>query len=646
MRGDDLPNKTEHSFLAHLDVWVFGGLAIGLLYVGRELLIPIALATFFCLLLSPAAGYLERRAKLGRTFSVLIVVVASISIVALFGWIVGRQAGELIQEFPKYRDTIVSKVRVTRESVAGKFTRTTQALERLIQDTKVQSEHVVPGSETRSQASIHSSHSGGPTSETTSGRRAGPGGDEPVKVELVPQEPDMIRMIGAVLGPVVHPLATLAISSILLVFFLINRQDLRDRIIRLCGKAKISVTTAALDDCSHRVIRFLVAQAFVNCLIGTVIGCGLYFIGIPNAAFWGLLAAVARFIPYVGSITAIFLPFMLAVALFDSWQKPMLVVGWCVVIDLLSANVLEPLLYGARTGVSPTAILIAFIFWTWLWGGYGLFLATPITVCLVVAGKHIDAFESFYILFSDEPVLEPVTRFYQRLLACNEGEAAKVAAEFAVQGGVLGALDEVVLPSLAQVEYDRHSQLIDEHRQQFALNTAGDLLTSGELALPERPTVASPASQRSLVLVTASGLFDGLIAKILQKLARNLHIRDLSEKNLVSELVQEIEKTGPSGVIFAAIEPASVRRFRHVYKKLREDHIALPVHVMIFSASRRTSKSALQLTRECGSQENLSLAGLLARLEGDASLADLAGPAEDGAATGIACPPAVAHVAG
>lgn len=582
-----------------------GGAFILLLYLGREIFIPLALATLFCLLLSPVAGLLEKHARIGRTLSAFLVVAASGASLCVVGWLIGHQAAQLLTEFPKYRDTLVSKVRTTRESIYGRVGRASQAFQNLVQETKETrtGEHPEEGSVAHVVPR-----------DGASSRRADGSAEEPVKVEVVPQEPDLLRMATSLVGPVVHPLATLGISAILLVFFLINRKDLRDRIIRLCGSARIPVTTAALNDCSQRVLRFLVAQAFVNSLIGSVIGLGLYMMGVPNAAFWGLLTAVARFLPYIGSFTATLLPFLFSFAFFDDWQRPLMVLAWYAIVELLSANILEPLLYGARTGVSPTAILLAFFFWTWLWGPYGLFLATPITVCLVIAGKHISELESLYIMFSDEQVLEPATRFYQRLLARDSLEAEKVVTKIADEtDSFLCAIDEVVLPGLAQVEYDRRSQLIDADRLEFALATAQDLLKkSAEPTSSPAPSNSNPSN--SLAVVTGGGLFDPYLSRAIRVFAPGMIVHELTDRQLVSEIVDEIEALNAPVIVFAAVEPLTLRRFRHIYKKLREDRIQGRPAVVVYAASKRASRAASTLARECGLEQSLSLVGLLSML--------------------------------
>ena len=601
----DLASPPEHESSISLGSLVAGGILILLLYLGREIFIPLSLATLFCLLLSPVAGLLERHAHIGRSLSAFLVVTASVAALCVVGWLIGHQAAQLLTEFPKYRDTLVSKVRTTRESVYERVGRATQAFHNLVQETK----------ETRTDA--HPEQGSVPPAvqrDAAASRRADGSTEEPVRVEVVPQEPDLLRMATSLVGPVVHPLATLGISAILLVFFLINRKDLRDRIIQLCGSARIPVTTAALNDCSQRVLRFLVAQAFVNSLIGSVIGLGLYMMGVPNAAFWGLLTAVARFLPYIGSITATLLPFLFSFAFFDDWQRPLMVLAWYAIVELLSANILEPLLYGARTGVSPTAILLAFFFWTWLWGPYGLFLATPITVCLVIAGKHISELESLYIMFSDEQVLEPATRFYQRLLAGDSLEAAKVVSKIADESGsLLCALNQVVLPGLAQVEYDRRSQFIDADRLEFALSTAQDLLKEG--AGPTSSLSPSgPESGDSLAVVTGGGLFDAYLCRTIRLFAPGLPVHDLTDRQLVSEIVDEIESLKPGTIVFAAVEPVTLRRFRHIYKKMREDGIQGRPLVVVYAASKRAARSASRLARDCGLEQSLSLVGLLSML--------------------------------
>lgn len=597
-----------------------GALIIAVLYFGRELLIPLALAMFFCFLLSPLAGFLERRARLGRAPSALLVVAASFFAIGAFGYLVGSQAAGLISDFPKYQDTFVSKVRQVNDSFTSAISSASDVLHRFGKNPPDESQNQSSPSQDDAALTRSAQDHSDMTESSPESAVAVPEenalakvdrqqkDNQPVKVELVPARHNFLTVVGMVLGPVMHPLATFGATTILLIFFLVNRDDLRDRLIRVIGQAHIHLTTTALHDCARRIMRFLTAQAFANCVIGFVTGLGLYFMGVPSAALWGLLAAFARFLPYIGALIATFLPFALSVAVFDSWQVPIMVVGWCVLVDMLSANVLEPLLYGARTGVSPTAILLAFMFWTWIWGGVGLFLATPITVCLVVLGKHIPALHGLYILMSDEQVLEPAARLYQRLLARDSVQSGQIVTQYVEQNGGITAVEHVILPGLAQIEADRHAGLIEADRLKFIQETARNLV---DIALPEGetnngkpPLSLSPRSR--IAVITNAGALDDVAAKILQRIGQRqgIPVMAFAPETLASEVMEQIHEMEPAGVIFTAIEPRNIGRLRHIFKKFEMDQVGIRVEVQIFAVTPHVARGGARFARDCSATEN------------------------------------------
>jgi predicted PurR-regulated permease PerM len=608
-----------------------GGVGVvATLYFGRDILIPVALAIFFCFLLAPVAGLLERRLRLGRAISALLVVGASVTAVFGFGWVVGTQAAELASELPRYRTTLITKIQSVRSTLRERFreasTTVTQIKEEVTRvpttsPTSVRagedfSKDSSPGDNAVAITDLRRDSPNGIDPHSVTGEPVA--GQEPVKVQLVTAEPTMMALIGLILGPVVHPLSTLGGAALLLIFFMINRDDLRDRLLRVCGTAHISLTTAALADCSRRITRFLLAQFLVNCLVGCMVGGGMFVLGVPHATLWGLLAAASRFIPYVGAFLSALLPFTLSVSLFDGWHIPLMVVGWCVLVDMLSANVLEPVLYGSRTGVSATAIVLAFLFWAWVWGGFGLFLATPITVCLVVIGKHIPAMENLYILLSDEPVLENATRYYQRLLARDAGEATKIAREFAREKGDLAAFDEVILPGLALIEYDRHSGVVDNAMLELAGKTSQALIASSQDDQCDgivKETVHDGPPLR-IAVVTNGGQFDYLIPQILKTFGKlqGIEIFAIAGSKLTSEIVEELESIHPGMVILAAIEPRTIKRLQYAFKRLRVSLTSVPVFVVVISTLQHMTRSAARLARESGTAENLTVTSLLSKI--------------------------------
>ena len=234
----------------------------------------------------------------------------------------------------------------------------------------------------------------------------------------------------SVLGPIISPVGTAAMVVVFVVFMLIERENLRNRIIHLIGSRQLNVATQALDDAASRVSRYLLMQLIVNSAFGFVIAVGLFFIGVPNPLVWGILATVLRFLPYIGPWIAATIPIVLASAVFQGWTRPLLVLALFIANELIANNLIEPWLYGASTGISTMGILVSAVFWTWLWGPVGLVMATPLTVCLVVMGRYVPHMSFLHTLLSDEEVLSPDARFYQRLLAMDPEEATDIAEEY------------------------------------------------------------------------------------------------------------------------------------------------------------------------------------------------------------------------
>ena len=274
-------------------------------------------------------------------------------------------------------------------------------------------------------------------------------------MEVITPPPGPLQVLRSVVGPLIQPLATGGIIIVVVIFMLLRREDLRDRFIRLVGAGDLHRTTAALQDAGERVARYLLSQLAVNAAYALPIGIGLWVIGVPNAPLWGLMALILRFIPYIGPIIASIFPLALALAVDPGWTMVLWTAALFVVLELVSNNVVEPWVYGSRTGLSPLAIIVAAIFWTWLWGPMGLLLSTPLTVCLVVLGRHVPQFEFLDVLLGNEPVLDPHQQLYQRLLAGDPTEATDRAEAYLEENTILSFYETVAVPALALAEEDR-----------------------------------------------------------------------------------------------------------------------------------------------------------------------------------------------
>ncbi|PVE23774.1 phytochrome sensor protein [Microvirga sp. KLBC 81] len=427
-------------------------LAIGGLYFGRDIFVPFALAILLSFALTPLVNWL-RRWRLPRIAAVLVAVTLAFILIAGIGFVVGRQLVQLANNLPSYQTTITDKIRSLQASAPGggivdKVTTTIQDLGK-----EISGEEKVSQQNTRALGS-------------------GAASQEPITVRLERPEPRPLEIIQTVVGPLLAPLATAGLVVIFVIFVLLEREDLRDRFIKLAGAGDLQKSTQAINDAAARVSRYLLMQLVVNLTYGIPIGIALYFIGVPNAVLWGLLAAVLRFIPYLGPFLAALFPIALAVAVDPGWTMLFWVVGLFLVAELISNNVVEPWLYGSSTGLSSLAIIMAAIFWTTLWGPVGLFLATPLTVCLVVIGRYVPQLEFLGVLLGSDPVLAPEERLYQRLLAGNLEEAVEIAEDYVDECSSREFYDNVAIPALRLAENDRQRSTTDTNYRRLVADTA------------------------------------------------------------------------------------------------------------------------------------------------------------------------------
>lgn len=565
------------------------------LHLARTVLVPLALAVLLTFLLTPLVMRLQR-AGLPRILAVALVMLAGIAAVSGLGSLVGAQAADLVGKIPQYRENIIAKGRALRGSLGliGEASQTVQELKRQIatQPASQPPESQPAGGTERGAAE--------PSAPTELG---GPAPGQPIEVRVVSDSSGMLNTLLASLGPLLHPLVTAAIVVFSLFFMLVRREDLRDRVIRLIGSGQINVTTEAMDEAARRVSRFLIALVVINGMNGAAFGAGLALIGVPNALLWGLLAAGLRFIPYVGPAIAAALPVSLSLAIFDGWMRPLAVLALYLVIETLCANVLEPWLYGSQTGASPLAIIISAVFWGWLWGPVGLVLATPMTVCLVVAGKYVPQLEFLSILLAEGPALPASTRFYQRLLAFDEVEAAEVLSQTAKSAGLLEAYDQVLVPALAQFERDRLRELVDQRRSDFVEHTMIELITEAgghvrpdqsDAVAAELPQSTGAADARTVLCVPARDKADELVGRMLVQLLglHGIRARMLGADVLAAELVELVDPDLTGVVCISALPPSPIEHARYLVKRLGPSHPRLRIITGLWTAGIDKQRAA------------------------------------------------------
>ena len=416
----------ETPTLASLMTLLVGVAAVAALYFGRDVFLPIVLAVLLAFVLAPFVDLL-RRLRLGRVFSVIVAVLVALGVIGTLGTVMGLQVAELASDLPRYEQTIRDKVGGLREGVLGRLSTRMRHLGREIERATKDDQAPAP---------------------TQTPAQAAPEPQQPLPVEV--RQPDLtpLELAQRFVAPILHPLAMLGITFVVLIFILLQREDLRDRMIRLFGSSDLHRTTAAMDDAARRLSRFYLTQLALNAAFGVWTSAGLWIIGVPSPVLWGILTALLRFVPYVGSFIAALLPIGLAAAVDPGWSMMLWTATLFIVSEPFMGHVVEPLVYGKSTGLSPFSVVVSAIFWTWLWGPIGLLIATPLTLCLVVLGRHVERLEFFDVLLGDRPALSPAENFYQRMLAGDPDEALEHAEQLLKERSLSSYYDEVALKGL------------------------------------------------------------------------------------------------------------------------------------------------------------------------------------------------------
>jgi predicted PurR-regulated permease PerM len=520
---------------------VFAGLALAVacLYWAQVVLIPIALAVLISFLLSPLVAQVHR-IGLPRGLSVTLVVTLALAFAVGLGWGLLSQVTTFANDLPQYRQTIARKIADLQQVRKG------GALEKVEATAKDVLKQINKGS---------------------------PAAEKPVPV--VVSQPNPLWQ----LPQLVKSVTTGFMVLVLVIFMLIQQRDLRARVIRLFGYDRIAVTTRLLDEVGTRISRYLLMQSTINGCFGLAIGLGLFLLGLPFALALGSLAAVLRFLPYVGAWLAALIPVALSLVVFDNWTKPLLIVGLFIVTEVTVAFVIEPLLYGKSAGVSAIALLIGAAFWTWLWGPIGLALATPLTVCLVVASRAVAGLEFLEILMSDDPPVDPGLTFYQRLLAGDAREAADLVAETARTSSLEAAFDGILAPTLARARNDRETDQLTREEYGRILDTIRELIE--QAPMPDAPETALDAPRPAPALIAGCPARDEADSLGLVMLGRLLEpagceMRIAPGGGLVGEALASLE-SHPALVCIGAVGRGGRRRTRHLVKRLRTFHPDIPI---------------------------------------------------------------------
>ncbi len=615
------------STAALVGIWtiLLTAFVVTILYVGRQLLIPLALAAMLTFLLARLVGYIER--WIGRIAAVLVVVAMLFSVVGGAGWLLTRQLVDLAAKLPDYQTNIDNKLRAVRLPTGGAFGRFSQSVSELQKQMPDSLEPPANATDPLAEAKA-----------TTAVRpRDKPAAQQPMPVRIVESQSRLPQILQSTATGLLGPLGTAGLVLLLVVFMLLKREDLRGRMIRLIGQGRISATTRAMDDAGRRVARYLTMQLVVNVSFGSCIAIGLYFIGVPNAALWGAFTAIMRFVPYVGVWIAAAVPVLLSFAVSTSWLSPLLTVGLFVVLELINANALEPWLYGSSTGVSSIALIIAAVFWTWLWGPIGLVLATPLTVCLAVMGRHVPKLQFLSVLLSEEQALAPHEECYHRLLAFGLDEANDLAEAHVKTNSLTSLYDSVLIPTVTLAEIDAQRDELDaEHRSGIHQNIR-DLVEDFGSAPPSKSqleadkvvaedTPFSPAGPTGRVFcVPARAHRDELAGAMLVQLLRQqgFDAENASAALSSGELAELAAKSDPEAICISVVAPSTLIHARYLSAKLRAQLPHAKIVVGVWGATENMAAAGERLRSSGADEVVVSLAEAVVQLaKFSVSLAD------------------------
>jgi predicted PurR-regulated permease PerM len=605
---------------------------IAALFFAKEILLPLALAILLSFLLTPLANTLERW-RVPRVPAAILVVAMSFAVLCALGWVVTIQLIDLSRELPNHRENLFAKVRSIRpdsqaitklsETVEGLGKELTGGDEPKDEQSQAASQNGRPDSESREQPNQQESTDdnqprtalagdGSPADAVLPLNVAADGEEATQAVELrvVEMPPSPLAQIQSWLGVLAAPLTTIGMVIVMVFFILLDRENQRNRLIQLFGRSNLHRTTEAIHDAGRRIGRYLRMQFLINAGYGLTVALGLWLIGVRGAVMWGVLGFSLRFLPYVGPWIAAILPIVVSVATSPGWTQPLFVVGLYVVLELLLNNVAEPLLYGGSTGVSTVGVILAAIFWTWLWGPIGLVLAMPITVCLVVTARYVPQLRFITVLLADQPMLTPSERLYQRLLAFDYNEPLRIARKHLKSSSLTSFYDDLLIPALVHAENDRHAGVLNDDQEEFVHEAAADLVedlaedaskTSELNVQPDASAAvkltsnadASQSTSFTQVRILCVPLRDQADAAAGQMLAQLLatdgfQVHVDAAESLSGEVVDHVAKLASELVVISILPPIAPRDSRLLWKRLRYRYPNLPIIVGYWNHAQST----------------------------------------------------------
>jgi predicted PurR-regulated permease PerM len=567
---------------------------VAALYFGREVLLPMALAVLLSFVLAPAVKLLQRL-YLPRFAAVTIVVLLAFGVIFGLGTLMFAQVTQLAGDLPRYQSNLAEKIQTLHgaATASGTLEQASQVLQSL-------------------QKELDRPKNGKPAPATPDG---GAIPNRPIQVEVRQPDPGALQTLATLIAPLIHPLATTGIIIIFVVFILLQQQDLRNRLIRLAGSHDLQRTTLAMDDAGKRLSRLFLMQLALNAAFGLIIGIGLWAIGVPSAPLWGLLAMVLRFVPYIGAIVAAIFPLIVATAVDPGWFMMLMTAALFLVVEPLIGHVIEPMLYGHSSGLSPVAVVVSATFWTWLWGPIGLVLATPLTMCLVVLGRHVERLKFLEVLLGDRPALSPSESAYQRMLAGDPIETTEQAQSLLKDRTLTEYYEQILMGALRLAWADSQRGRLEQPETQRIRDTVSEVVEdleshkdsrnapvedanpAGNLTQLEESVSAEvlplpPVNQveGTVICIPGLGLLDETVAMPFAQLLRREGIPAEAKETETLSLSKlfSLDTKDVALICLCYLEHATPAQLHYTARRLRRKATSVPTLVCIFNEAGQT----------------------------------------------------------
>jgi predicted PurR-regulated permease PerM len=558
-----------------------------LLYFGRQIFIPIAFAFVLSFLLTPLVGSIQRL-HISRVPAVLIVMALCLAVTITVGWGVAEQLLEITTHITDYKTNIEDKIESLRSQHNAPLVQATATVQELNKQLSA-----VPDQ----------------ASKTAGNKNGAAHPARPIPVQVTTPQTNFFQDLLTLMGPLAGPVETAGLVIIFMTFMLINWEDLRNRLVRLGGQGQFTVITQAMGEASQGLSRYLLLQFLVNTVYGGLFGTGLYFIGVPHALLWGALSTSLRFVPYVGAWIATAFPIAMAMAVFPGWTQALLTFALFAALELITANAVEPWLYGSHAGISPLAILVAAVFWATLWGPVGLILSVPLTLCLILVGRYIPQLGFLEVLLGDEPALSPQELFYQRLLAMDQDEARNIAKSY-LQDKTLQSLYECVLiPALRLAEEDRHSDVLGDKTADFISQSTRELIedlqdqpkAEPDIKMGDKGSPDSRFAQANIVCVPARDQADELVGMMLAQILQRTGVKQARGLSIdtVENMLDEVQQGGFTIACVSALPPFAVGQARSLCKRLHQRLPNLAIIVGLWGFAGGVPKAQERVGASC-----------------------------------------------